>query len=92
MEKDKYGNVNPFQDPSRGRLDVLVGDDDGEINLDGTVMLLQNLAGRNSLIGRSITLFEEDGEGGFDILGCCVIARDQAPVVEQPESGEAGGE
>ena len=44
-EKDKYGNLNPFQDPARGRITLPAANGEGDFVLDGTQTLLQNLAG-----------------------------------------------
>ena len=84
FETDKYGNPNPFQDPSRGRLTLPVSDASGDITLDGSTTVMQNLAGEDSLIGRSLTLKSADGTP----IGCCVIARDMAPEVEAPPAPE----
>lgn len=79
FETDKYGNPNPFQDPSRGRLTIPDSDANGDITID-TTKLMQNLAGHDSILGRSMTLKAADDS----VLGCCVIALDMAPMVEEP--------
>ena len=53
--------------------------------LDGSDTVMQNLEGTDSLIGRSITLFDASDD---TIVACCVIGRDMAPMVEEPEMPE----
>ena len=68
-EKDRYGEVNPYQDPARGRFVDVTADSEGEIELKLTD-LEQNLAGEQSILGRSLTVISDaDGE----VLGCCTI-------------------
>ena len=82
-EIDKYGNPNPYQDPARGTINsgALTLDATGALTLEASKdsVILQNLAGKDSLIGRSISLV--DGATSAD---CCVIALDALPVQYQP--------
>ena len=81
--------LNPFADPTRGTIsDVTVVESDKDA--DGTftwtqAKFLQNLAGKDSIIGKSIK-YRLSGTGP-DAMGCCVIGADvppQAPAeVEQ---------
>ena len=70
FEKDKYGNPNPYQDPARGRIEDFNFGEGTELTVEPTD-LLQNLTGKDGILGRSIEL--TDGE---DFTACCVIARD----------------
>lgn len=54
-EADAHGNPNPYQDPSRGRLELVKTDSDGAADVMQEEVL-QNLAGHNSLLGRSLTV------------------------------------
>ena len=82
-EFDQYGELNPFQDPSRGRLPHLFTDDTGA----GTLAednILHNLSGPESIMGRSIILFSSDDL--VTPITCCNISREAPPVVvEDPE-------
>ena len=87
-EFNKYGQSNPFQDPTRGRIDSCtfdpVANDPSQVSCligksleDGQDILMQNT---EDLIGRSITVFVLDGFTGAETaLGCCVIGRDETP-------------
>ena len=76
--------LNPFADPSRGTIaDVtIVGAD---IDMAGTytwtqAKFLQNLGGKNSIIGKSIKMnLAQQDVGGTDAVGCCVIGEDEPP-------------
>lgn len=77
MEKDYYGNVNPYQDPSRGRIENF-STGDYENDFEGMVQgVLLNLAGRESIIGKSLSLFVGEEEIP---RGCCVIGEDHSPA------------
>ena len=61
-EKDKYGRINPFQDPQRGRIQMVttttsssdsVGPTTGNIQAN----ILINLSGPTSIMGRGIKVF-----------------------------------
>lgn len=92
-EFDQWHRPNPFQDPARGRIsDFLVGDSDADQTgiqraLDDEQYVLQNLEGKNGIIGRSLSLilpgFNEDGSDR-ELNTCCVIGREAAPVIETP--------
>lgn len=72
-ELDKYGNPNPYQDPSRGTIADIVSDGSGDSAVLPTD-LLQNLGGSAGILGRSLEL--TSGAGG---VSCCVIALDVTP-------------
>lgn len=95
-ETDRYGRVNPYQDFSRGRLDSFdfVFDTDSYDGIQN--YLLQNLAGKNSIVGRSINLYavpladvvELDGyptDTPTLVEACCVIALDETPYRWLPQ-------
>ena len=73
-ELDKYGNPNPYQDPSRGTIAAITVDGTGAASVAPTD-LLQNLTGSDGLLGRSIELTDAAAD-----VTCCVIARDVTPV------------
>ena len=86
-ERDAYGRPNPYQDFSRGRLDALTIDSNAEV-VDGVQnYLLQNLSGKDSIIGHSISLYlaelkdidELPGDTFTSIEACCTIALDETP-------------
>lgn len=54
-EVDRYGNANPYQDPTRGRFELVKTDDAGAADVMQE-SVLQNLSGRLSLMGRSLTV------------------------------------
>ena len=89
-EFNKYGQPNPFQDPTRGRIDSCMpfNPDENVANAvscqigksaeDGQEFLLQNT---KDLIGRSITVYVNDPFDGTEKqLGCCTIGRDEIPL------------
>ena len=88
-EFNKYGQPNPFQDPTRGRIDSCTFDSDANVAMavscqigksaeDGQEFLLQNT---KDLIGRSITVYVNDPFDGTETqLGCCTIGRDEIPL------------
>ena len=73
--------LNPFADPSRGTIQdvTIVGDEkDADGNFTWTqTTFLQNLAGKDSIIGKSIKWSLV--QGGPDPQGCCVIGEDMPP-------------
>ena len=84
---DSVGDVyNPLQDPhvttpeTRGTLDSFTIDDATETEQYEMAALLQNLGGKNSLVGRSIVLKDDDGT----VSGCCVIGLDAPPAPTTP--------
>ena len=54
-EVDSYGNANPYQDPTRGRFELVKTDEAGAAD-EMQESILQNLSGHNSLMGRSLTV------------------------------------
>ena len=78
-EIDKYGNPNPFQDPSRGTIADIVGDDTSDLTVAPT-FVLQNMTGKDGILGRAITLMDMDNA----IAACCVIAVDETPDKFKP--------
>ena len=91
---------NPFADPSRGTIhDVAVvdaeKDDDGNFIWTQGIFL-QNLAGKNSIIGKSIK-FNLTEQGGPAPRGCCVIGEDEPPTAtyshehQNPQGGYQQG-
>lgn len=61
-EKDKYGRVNPFQDPQRGRIQIITttttNTTDGIQPTDNIqANILINLSGSTSIMGRGIKVF-----------------------------------
>lgn len=88
-EKDIKGNVVLFQDLTRGRLESFVTDATGAANVKiGNWPIqdnfLQNLSGRESLIGRAVYLVQVDTDKTGAVTkketSCCVIGRDMVPV------------
>ena len=65
-EKDSMGRPNPYQDPSRGTIPDITMNSDGNFGPAVSKDLLINLAGKDSVIGRSITATLEGGV----VLGC----------------------
>ena len=74
-------SLNPFADPSRGTIhDVTILDaekDDDGVFIWTQAKFLQNLAGKESIIGKSIKFeLTQDSDGS---KGCCVIGEDMPP-------------
>ena len=74
-EKDKYGRPNPFQDPQRGRIQIITTIQEataqlgigkrGVTPIDGTNLqnnILINLSGPTSIMGRGLKVFEQTGD------------------------------
>ena len=76
-EISKYGTRNPFQDPSRGRIADLTTDATGSVDVDPT-FVLQNMTGKDGILGRSITLLNDA------LAVCCTIAVDVTPDKFKP--------
>ena len=73
--------VNPFADPSRGAIRPTTVDFDADGNfVFAQADFLQNLGGKNSLIGRSIKATTSNAMGVASFTRCCVIGRDKSPV------------
>jgi hypothetical protein len=62
-EKDKYGRINPFQDPQRGRIQIIKTINAAVVtngvqptnNIQANILL--NLSGSTSIMGRGIKVF-----------------------------------
>ena len=85
-EVDKYGRENPFQDPMRGRLPPILNQGVGTTTFisEYPENLLQNLEGKESIIGRGMVRRIDTGNADGTITegsiqDCCTIARDQVP-------------
>lgn len=92
-EIDKYGNQNPYQDPARGTINArkLTTDGSGAITVapSSEAVILQNLEGKDGIIGRSITLLD----AADAVVACCVVARDMLPPqFVEPEFYPAGNQ
>ena len=79
-EINQWGQANPHQDPSRGRFEEVAADGQGKVKKEQSA-LLQNMAGDESLIGRSMALMTGDETTP---RACCVIARDIDPTAAVP--------
>ena len=77
-EINYYGQVNPYQDPTRGRFEKLTSNSEGVVDKMQD-KLEQNMAGYESIIGLSLSLLTGELESE-EVRGCCVIARDAAPA------------
>ena len=75
LEVNKYGWANPHQDPKRGRVDDIKSDADGKLTYD-MEKYLGNLAGWESIIGRSIHITPK---GHAIPVACCTIGADENP-------------
>jgi len=72
------GQVNPHADPTRGKIDGFTTDATGAFTLN-QARLLQNLSGKDSIVGKSIELFQVVTDEDDISLGCCVIGLDVIP-------------
>ena len=95
--------LNPFADPSRGTIaDATIVEADKDD--DGTYTwtqpkFMQNLDGKNSIIGKSIKMnLAQMDQGGTDAVACCVIGEDEppqlaptAPAYTHPHHHRQGG-
>lgn len=59
LEVNYRGHLNPHADPARGRIEKVTSDKDGKVAHDHKEYL-GNLAGLESIIGRSIHLSKKD--------------------------------
>lgn len=73
------GQANPHADPTRGKIDGFTTDATGAFTLN-QAKLLQNLSGKDSIVGKSIELFQVVTDGDDISLGCCVIGQDVTPA------------
>ena len=76
FEVDSWGRPNPYQDPSRGRIPDITASDLGVVDGELVDNIQQNLAGYESLIGRSIVI-SIDGEDAP--RACCTVGRAPNP-------------
>ena len=81
-EIDENGHQNPYQDPSRGRLDLVTVDPKGGVRDATQEKVLINLSGFYSVIGRSILIYDQTVDDNNKLinehpLGCCVIGIDR---------------
>ena len=85
QEKDYLNRVNPYQDPTRGRLKKVTVDASGNITDSINEDVLVNLSGPDSIIGRGIALYTCDANGnlGTNPSLCCTIGYDIQPTTDQ---------
>ena len=87
-----YGQPNPYADPTRGTInDVTIVAADASVTSQDFMQdkFMQNLGGKNSIIGKSIrvsttrtnvsTMMDETV-----LLGCCVIGQADSPAPVAP--------
>ena len=67
------GTANPHADQSRGKIDSCITESAGTCSIFQK-SLLQNLSGKDSLVGKSLHLMRDDLT-----LACCVIGLDEVP-------------
>lgn len=83
----QYGTPNPHQDPTRGRLDGFESDSYGDGSFQ-QAKLLQNLGGKDSIIGKMIIMVQvKDESDSYDtdtVIDCCVIGQAPAPEGTPP--------
>jgi len=79
LKEMKYGVPNPYQDMTRGRISDATSDAAGDVSVWQKVFL-QNLSGKESLIGKSITLMQVVPDGDDLAVDCCVIGEDALPA------------
>ena len=72
LKEVKYGIENPYSDKTRGRILGLTSDDTGAASLRQKI-LLQNLSGKESLVGKSLSLFKVVADMADELIDCCVI-------------------
>ena len=82
-----YGQPNPYSDPSRGAIDsvtIAAADASVTTQMFNQQKFMQNLGGKNSLIGKSIkvTTMRNDISGmpAEALIGCCVIGQADNPA------------
>ena len=95
-EVDKYGRVNPFQDPTRGVISsIAAGNTTSAGTAAGTITantktrnLLISLSGKDSIIGRGIAVYNTTlntavlkVQRNLLPVGCCAIGLDVPPTV-----------
>lgn len=84
-----YGQPNPYADPSRGTLqDVTITTPSPGPHMFNQTKFLQNLGGKNSIIGKSVKVTTERtndmGEMENVVIGCCVVGQAAAPAPMAP--------
>ena len=81
IERDSLDRVLPYQDLTRGEINSITTDTNGAIDNQTQSVLLQNLSGYNSIIGRSVAIYDTDTNGNFGStpIGCCVIGYSANP-------------
>mmetsp|Transcript_3027 Transcript_3027/g.3550 ORF Transcript_3027/g.3550 Transcript_3027/m.3550 type:complete len:440 (+) Transcript_3027:282-1601(+) len=77
LEVNRYNEPNPFQDPTRGRIDDFTSDETGALSYN-MKEYLGNLSGHESIVGRSIHLTVK---GEPNPVACCTIGDDKDPYV-----------
>ena len=75
---------NPYSDMTRGRISDVFGEGETRataVSLDQPNVLL-NILGKNSILGRSLFVFEKRNDADFrtEAEYCCVIARMAPPT------------
>ena len=81
-EIDIYGIRNPYQDPSRGRIDNLKAPEAATTISVEPTFVLQNMLGKDGILGRAITVQDIVTQTN---IACCVIAIDDTPTKFKPE-------
>ena len=81
-EIDNYGIRNPYQDPSRGRIDNLQAPETATTISAEPTFVLQNMLGKDGILGRAITVQDIVTQTN---IACCVIAIDDTPTQFKPE-------
>ena len=77
-EVNKYGVANPYQDPSRGRISDINTDENGDVTFFES-NILQNLTGKEGVLGRSLTISSKVDEV-ITLIDCCTIGIDITPL------------
>ena len=96
-EVDKYGRVNPFQDPNRGVIPSISAGSGTASSVSGPAItsntktrnLLISLSGKDSIIGRGLAIYNTSRNTlsttsavmNTKPVGCCVIGLDVPPTV-----------
>lgn len=77
-----YNVPNPYADPSRGTIEnqTVALPDSGDSFIFKQPKFMQNLAGKNSIIGKSITVKDVTDPDAIVIEGCCVIGEAAPPA------------
>ena len=79
LKEVKLGVENPYADKTRGRINPFTSDDTGAASIMQKT-LLQNLSGKESLIGKSLSLFKVVEGMDDELIDCCVIGEDELPA------------